>query len=89
LNKQVQALQQTSSGHQASTSQDDEPSIQSRDSHSDGGGEGEHEEPSVEELSRAIVNARVPTEVLVEHFENCSIWISPCAALAQRRAGRL
>jgi hypothetical protein len=62
LNNHVQALQQTSSGHQAPTSQDDEPSHQSRDSHSDGDGEGEHEEPSVEEPSGAIVNSRVPTE---------------------------
>jgi hypothetical protein len=47
LNNQVQALQQTSSGHQAPTSQGNEPSHQSRDSHSDGDGEGNHEEPSV------------------------------------------
>jgi DNA mismatch repair ATPase MutL len=62
LNKQVKALQQTSSGHQAPTSQDDEPSHQSRDSYSDGDSEGEHEEPSVEELPGAMVNARVTTE---------------------------
>jgi predicted chitinase len=51
LNDQVQALQQTYSGHQAPTSQDDEPSHQSRDIHSDGNDEGEHEEPSLEEPS--------------------------------------
>ena len=62
LNNQVQALQQTSSGHQAPASQDDEPSHQSRDSHSDNDGEGEHDEPSVEEPSGTVVNVRVPTE---------------------------
>jgi hypothetical protein len=41
LNNQVQALQHTSSGYKAPTSQDDEPSHQSRESHSDGDGEGE------------------------------------------------
>ena len=39
----VQELQQTSSGHQDPTSQDDEPSHLYWDSHSDGDGEGEHE----------------------------------------------
>jgi hypothetical protein len=67
FNNQVQALQQKSSGHQAPTSQDDELSHQSMKSHSDGDGEGEHEEPSVEEPSGAMVNARVPTE------KNCSL----------------
>jgi hypothetical protein len=62
LNNQVQVLQQTSSGHQAPVSQDDEPSHQSRDSHSDDDGEGEHDEPSVEEQSRTLVSVRVPTE---------------------------
>jgi hypothetical protein len=38
LNNQVQALQQTSSGHQAPASQDDESSHQSRDSHSNDDG---------------------------------------------------
>jgi hypothetical protein len=47
LNNQVQALQQMSSGHQAPTSQDDEPSHQSMESHSDDDGEGDHDEPSV------------------------------------------
>jgi hypothetical protein len=62
LSNQVQTLQQTSSGQQAPTSQDDEPSHQSMDSHSDGDREGEHEEPSLEEPSEAMVNARIPTE---------------------------
>ena len=62
LNNQVQALRQTSSGHQAPTSQDEEPSNQSSDSHSDGDGDGEHEEPSVDQPSGAILNTRVFTE---------------------------
>ena len=62
LNNQVQALQQTSSGHQAPASQDDEPSHQSRDSHSDNDDVGEHDEPHVEEPSGTVVNVRVPTE---------------------------
>jgi hypothetical protein len=62
LNNKVQALPQTSSGHQAPASQDDETSDQSKDSHSDVYGEGEHDELSVEELSGTMVNVRVPTE---------------------------
>jgi hypothetical protein len=62
LNNQVQALQQTSSGHQAPASQDDEPTHQSRDSHSDDDGEGEHNESSVKEPSGTMVNVRVPTD---------------------------
>ena len=55
LNYQVHALQQTSSNHQAPTSQGDEPSHQSMNSRSDGDVEGEHEELSVEESSGAMV----------------------------------
>jgi hypothetical protein len=62
LNNQVQALQQTSSGHQAPASQDDEPSHQTRGSHSDDDSEGEHDETYVEEPSGTMVNVRVPTE---------------------------
>jgi hypothetical protein len=47
LNNQVQALQQTTSGHHAPASQDDEPSQQTRDIHSDKDGDGERDEPSV------------------------------------------
>jgi hypothetical protein len=50
------------SGHQAPASQDDERIHQSRDSHSDDDGEGEHDEPSVEEPSGTKVNARVPSD---------------------------
>ena len=63
LNNQVQALQQTSSGHQAPASQDDEPSHQSRDSHSDNDGEGEHDEPSVEEPSGTVVMQGSPLSI--------------------------
>jgi hypothetical protein len=62
LNNQVQAIQQTSFGRQAPASQDDEPSHQSRDIHSDDDREGEHDEPSVEEPSGTKTNVRVPSE---------------------------
>jgi hypothetical protein len=51
-----------SSDHQAPASQNDESSHQSRDSHSDDNGEWEHDKPSVEEPSGAMVNVRVTTE---------------------------
>jgi hypothetical protein len=40
----------------------DEPSHQTRDSHSDDDGEREHDEPSVKEPSGTMENIRVPTE---------------------------
>jgi hypothetical protein len=62
LNNQAQSLQKTSSGHQAPASQDDKTSLQSRDIHSDDDGEGEHDEQSIEETSRTMVNVMVPTD---------------------------
>jgi hypothetical protein len=62
LNNQVQALQQTSSGHQAPASQDDEPTHQSGDFHSDDDAEGENNESSVEEPSGTMVNVGVLTD---------------------------
>jgi hypothetical protein len=62
LNNQVQALQQTSSGHQVPESQDDEPSHRTKDSLSDNDDEGEHDEPSVEEPSGTTLNVRVTNE---------------------------
>jgi hypothetical protein len=57
LSAQVEDLnnQQTSSGHQAPTSQDDEPSHQSMESYSDDDDEGDHDEPSVEEPSGTML----------------------------------
>jgi hypothetical protein len=60
---QVQALQQSSFGHQAPESQDGKANHQSTDSHSNDDGEGEHDGPSVEKSSGTMVNVRIPIEI--------------------------